>query len=454
MDKLKSFKQIEGWNGNYYIDNAGQIFSINKNDFIAQPIINEHYCVNLCLSGSKFKKLMRVDSLVAEYYLPKASGEYNKILHIDGDNMNNNVENLKRCTRNELNKHNADFKKIELLSTELKGYKSITNYNDFYYINNKGKIYSFYLNKFMKPNLTDDGYHTIMLGQRNKKKKHYIHRIVAELFLQKNNDKNKTVVNHIDGNKINNSFKNLEWCTPSENNKHCHETGLASKPTYNHVYHQLDVNHKIIQTFKTIVEILEQFNNGKKSKSIHNAIQTYSEWKGYFWIKDYNNTDIKNEIWKNAKTGTGIDEFVVVSNFGRVKNSATGHVYKQNENGKYISVSIGSKNDDKTKKLSYSVSRLVAQSFLDNKIGKDAHINHIDKNSLNNNVKNLEWICPKKHMLKDHAIAVASSDDDENIIKSYNSIKEAAEDIGCDAGRISNALWTGYKCKGYYWKRL
>ena len=58
------------------------------------------------------------------------------------------------------------------------------------------------------------------------------HRLLAEVFIP--NPKNLPQVNHIDGNKHNNSLDNLEWCTSSENVKHSYETGLASNKGSSH----------------------------------------------------------------------------------------------------------------------------------------------------------------------------------------------------------------------------
>ena len=54
-----------------------------------------------------------------------------------------------------------------------------------------------------------------------------IHRLLAIHYIP--NPENKEQVNHIDGDKLNNSLDNLEWVTRSENTKHAYDTGLMKK---------------------------------------------------------------------------------------------------------------------------------------------------------------------------------------------------------------------------------
>lgn len=65
---------------------------------------------------------------------------------------------------------------------------------------------------------TSKGYLRVYLSKNGKRKHHKVHRLVARAFIP--NPENKPQVNHIDGNKKNNSITNLEWVTDEENKEH------------------------------------------------------------------------------------------------------------------------------------------------------------------------------------------------------------------------------------------
>ena len=55
-----------------------------------------------------------------------------------------------------------------------------------------------------------------------------VHRVIASAFLPA--EEGKVFVNHIDGDKTNNSASNLEWCTREENIQHAYKCGLIPRP--------------------------------------------------------------------------------------------------------------------------------------------------------------------------------------------------------------------------------
>lgn len=71
------------------------------------------------------------------------------------------------------------------------------------------------------------GYLTILFYNNSIRKKYQSHRVVANHFIQ--NIENKKTVNHINGNKKDNTVNNLEWLNHSEQQKHAVKIGLRNK---------------------------------------------------------------------------------------------------------------------------------------------------------------------------------------------------------------------------------
>lgn len=91
-----------------------------------------------------------------------------------------------------------------------------------YFASPKGNIYNRH-GHIMVGAIDRNGYRHCILNKHNCN----VHRIIAETFIP--NPDNLPCVNHKDGNKLNNSVENLEWCTHSENTIHSFKKGLQKK---------------------------------------------------------------------------------------------------------------------------------------------------------------------------------------------------------------------------------
>ena len=95
-----------------------------------------------------------------------------------------------------------------------------------YYITDEGLLYNEKTKKYIKGSV-NGGYLYYNLRHEGVRYIKSSHKLVAEYFIP--NPYNLSVVNHKDGNKLNNCKDNLEWVTYADNNLHAYSTGLKKR---------------------------------------------------------------------------------------------------------------------------------------------------------------------------------------------------------------------------------
>jgi len=190
-------------------------------------------------------------------------------------------------------------------------WRDIKNYEGLYQISNLGRVKSLDIyvkgkagslqlkqGRILKPCLVRSGYFIVTLYKDGNIERLLISRLVATHFVKSVPD--KLYVNHIDGDKQNNNYLNLEWCTRSENQKHAYKTGLqrvsnkqrkaVSKYSIKNLIKpvlQFDLNGDYINKFKSIKAAALSLGKEKKKSGIsqccrHERNTAY----GYIWEFD------------------------------------------------------------------------------------------------------------------------------------------------------------------------
>ncbi|MGX5389904.1 HNH endonuclease [Bacillus thuringiensis] len=102
----------------------------------------------------------------------------------------------------------------------------ILGYEGLYELNRDGQVRRIHTKRILKSVIASNGYYVVSLWKNNKGRHYYIHRLLAESFIPNENPIRDKIVNHKDGDKLNNRLNNLEWCSYSCNNKHAYDMGL------------------------------------------------------------------------------------------------------------------------------------------------------------------------------------------------------------------------------------
>lgn len=148
--------------------------------------------------------------------------------------------------------------------------------NNNYSINKKGDIYSYYTNKILEQRNNKKGYPTVYLTINGKGISKVVHRLVAQTFIP--NPNNLPQVNHINGNKENNSVENLEWCTNEYNMRHSWELGLRKPLKGNEIGTSKLLEHEVIDIYESEENSYKLSEKYNVSTSLINLIRSDKVW--------------------------------------------------------------------------------------------------------------------------------------------------------------------------------
>lgn len=122
----------------------------------------------------------------------------------------------------------------------------------------------------IRPVLRKDGYAVVSLGKGSPYNR--VHRLVAEAFIP--NPDGKPMINHINGNRSDNSVDNLEWCTNQENQ--IHAVKVLHRPQGAH-------QNKPVKCVETGEIFENSMRAAKENKQVANRIRMVAN--GYYGRK-------------------------------------------------------------------------------------------------------------------------------------------------------------------------
>lgn len=119
-----------------------------------------------------------------------------------------------------------------------------------YQVTDDGKIWSKNTNKFLNQ-FDVGGYLRVSLYKEGKCYPTFVHKIVAEAFVE--NPNNYTEINHKDENHYNNSASNLEYCTHTYNMRYGTRTQRQINSISKSIY-QYTLDNQLVAIWKNSVE--------------------------------------------------------------------------------------------------------------------------------------------------------------------------------------------------------
>ena len=250
-------------------------------------------------NGQMYVLLEKKDNL-KQYYLldriiaatfdapvrPNKQGTLLTVNHIDGNFENNLSDNLEWIEDEEV------WKIIT--------YPGIISGR--YLISNHGNVKNIEHDKILSQNTDKDGYLRLGLYGDDKRLFVPVHRLVAFEFVKMPSNYSTLSVNHIDGNKLNNHYLNLEWVDNTTNQRHAWLTGLKTAPAGEDSASSILTNDQVRLICELIVKhekkmplIMDEIKNRKElcnvNRNMVESIRNKQTWDfisdNYFSYEDF-----------------------------------------------------------------------------------------------------------------------------------------------------------------------
>ncbi len=238
-------KKINNYD-NYMIDENGNVFNTTTQQYL-KGSIGENGYKYYRLSKNNKKTMFYAHRLVAEYYIDNPNN-LPVVNHIDGNKLNNNINNLEWVSYSDNTKHwknnttitrsPMEYYKEDLPNEEWKEFQN-------YYVSSLGRVRNKIKNNLLKPSLTC-GYYKVRLSNNGLVEDWMVHKLVYYVF-KGEYDKSKYVIDHKNGNKLDNSIDNLRLLTLKENAEAAFyetKTNSSAKPVA-----QYDLQGNLLNTF-------------------------------------------------------------------------------------------------------------------------------------------------------------------------------------------------------------
>lgn len=321
-----------------------------------------------------------------------------------------------------------------------------------YKISNSGIVKNFKTNNIIKQVLCGQYYKVTLNDSPNKKLKNYkIHRLVGEYFIT--NPDNFNIIDHIDGDKLNNNVTNLRWCSPSTN-----VNNWYSKRTKYNKIEQYNLQNELLKTWNSVSSIEKELNikGGSIRGCCNGNMPTY---KGFIW--KYTQQDRKQQ----SKTTIDLSNYVCIgkingNDFSKYSISKDGSIIintkKQKEitffttHHKYKSVYLYTNTKTKFQLLVHKIINKVLKNG-----NYDDIIDHIDSNRVNNTIENLESVTRKENTIRAVGKSVKQIDIKTNeLIKIFRSLQDAFSELNKTYGANIRLVCNGERKSafGYKWE--